>query len=402
MAQTQPLTIRQALAIDGVASEASLGRASERLGTSQSSLSRHVSEAERALGHQLFQRGWSGMEPTSAGAIVIAQCHRMIGSIAWAQRALEASGSRRGSLSHYLTWDLLAAVQAVRSTGSVSMAAAYLGVSQPNVSRALAKVAAAIGRPVFRRARAGVTPTREADILCDLRQSLLADVAGLADELNGLAVEVTGRVAVGLLPFSEQDAVIEVFGEMMRRHKHVRLQAVTGSYSALIDGLLKGELDFVIGILRTPAPFDALEELHLFDETFAVVVRKGHPVAEARPALQRLLQENWMVAPHGTPTRLYFEDWLAREGFTPPRQTCEIVTFHLAEQMILNSDAVGLLTYSQRKRRAVRSAGLKILPLRLPESVCPVGLTYRKRQRLSDAQRSFVDHLSETWRRHPT
>ena len=81
----------------------------------------------------------------------------------------------------------------------------------------------------------------------------------LPEQLEALSGKVTGRVAVGLLPFSEQDIVVKVFGEMLSRHRHVRLQAVTGSYAALIDGLRQGELNFVVGPLRAPPPYDVLE-----------------------------------------------------------------------------------------------------------------------------------------------
>ncbi len=37
----------------------------------------------------------------------------------------------------------------------------------------------------------------------------------------------------------------------------------------------------------------------------------------------------------------------------PPAQTCEIVTFTLAEQMIMHSDVIGLLTYSRGQAAAL-------------------------------------------------
>lgn len=395
-----PLTIRQVRAINAVATHASLAQASERLNTSQSSLSRYVAEAERALGHRLFERGWTGMEPTSQGEVVIAHCRRMVSSIDAAQAALRSGGARVADLSHHLTWELLGAADAVRTTGSVSAAAKYLRVSQPDVSRALGKLAAAVGRPPFRRTRTGMEATGDAAILSDLHGRLLVDAMLLPGLLAALSDEVTGRVAVGLLPSSEQDVVVKAFGEMLRRHRHVRLQAVTGSYAALVDGLRRGELDFVFGVLRRPPAFDTLEEMRLYEEAFAVVVRAAHPLARGTPSLVDLATQNWIVAPHGTPTRRYFEDWLIGEGITPPAQTCEIVTFFLAEQMILHSDAVGLLTYSDRKRQALRE-GLRVLPIRLPDSVREIGLTSRKHQPMTAAQRAFLDILVEA-RDHPS
>jgi len=397
--QAPSLTIRQARAISAVATHFSLVRAAERLNASQSSLSRHIADAEIALGQKLFQRGWTGMEPTSQGEIVIAHCQRAMASLETAQGQLKHWGARVSDLSHHLTWEMLAAADAVRATGGVSRAAEYLGLSQPTVSRALAKLSAALGVQPFRRIQKGMEATQDvAPLLSELRRQLLLDVMALPSRLEALSGEVTGRVAVGLLPFSEQACVMKAFGMMLRRHRHVRLQAVTGSYSALIDGLGRDELDFVLGPLRQPAPFDTLVEKPVFRESFAMVVREGHRWARGKPRLADLVGENWVVAPHGTPTRRYFETLLIGQDLTPPPQTCEIVTFSLAEQMILNSDAVGLLTYSPRKRANLR-AGLKILAIDLPESEREIGLTYRKHKPFSAAQTAFAEILAKEGRK---
>jgi LysR family transcriptional regulator of gallate degradation len=389
-----PLTIRQVRVIDAVATHASLAQAGQYLNTSQSSLSRHIAEAERALNQRLFQRGWTGMEPTSQGEIVIAHCRRMVSTIETVQTELKAGGARVSDLTRYLTWEILTIAEAVRVIGSVSAAARYLEQRQPNLSRALTKISAAIGRQPFRRTRTGVESTKDALLLCELRSKLLLDVNALPTRLKALSDEVTGRVAIGLLPFSEQAIVMKSFGLMLRRHRHVRLQAVTGNYAALIDGLRKDELDFVLGPLRRPPPFDTLEEMRLYNEAFLMVVRTDHPFSRGHPTLADLADANWMVAPHGTPTRRYFEELLIKEGLTPPPQTCEIVTFSLAEQLIMNSDAIGLLTYSSRKRDTLRE-GLTKLPVELPHSEREIGLTFRKHQPLTVAQKAFVGILAE-------
>ena len=206
------------------------------------------------------------MEPTSQGEVVIAHCRRMVSSIETAQAELRSDGARVRDLTHYLTWEMLGAADAVRTTGSVSAAAEYLGQSQPNLSRALAKLSTAIGRQPFRRTRTGMEAAKDAILLCDLYGTLLLDVMPLPSLLAAMSAEVIGRVAIGLLPFSEQVMVMKAFGVMLRRHRHVRLQAVTGSYAALIDGLRQDQLDFVIGPLRNPPPYDTLEEMRLFRE----------------------------------------------------------------------------------------------------------------------------------------
>ena len=390
------LNIRAIRAIAAVAAQSGLARASSELNTSQSSLSRHIAAAETAVGHTLFQRGWMGMEPTSHGEIVIATCRQMIVAIDTAQAALQRAGARTAILSQHLTWEMLEVARAVRLTGSTSAAAMFLQTPQPNISRALGKLATAIGRPAFRRTRGGMTMTQDAEILCALQERLLDEITRLPMALAALHGEVTGRIAVGLLPFSEQDAVAKMFGQILHQHKHIQLQVVTGSYAMLMEGLRQGELDFVLGILRGLPEDDTLQEMPLYKESFEIVASDRHKLSQRQPELKDLLQENWIVAPHGTPSRQFFEEWLIDENVIPPAQTCEIVTFTLAEQTIMHSDGIGLLTYSPSKRVQLRE-GLVILPIPLPERHIDIGLTFLKRPKFTSAQEVFWKIVMEHW-----
>lgn len=390
------LSIREIRAVAAVAAQAGLARASLTLNTSQSSLSRHIAAAEAAIGHALFQRGWMGMEPTSHGEIVIAACTLMVAAIEAAQSALQAQGARPAILSQHLTWEMLAVARAVRQTGSASAAAGLLHTPQPNISRALGKLATALGRPAFRRARSGMAATPDAEILCALQTRLLDEAARLEHSLAALHGAVTGRIAVGLLPFSEQDAVAKLFGQILQAYPHIQLQAVTGSYAMLTDGLRRGELDFVLGILRGLPEGDTLRETPLYEERFEIVASATHRLAQTRPVLGDLLGENWIVAPHGTPSRRFFEAWLTAENMIPPAQTCEIMTFTLAEQMIMHSGGMGLLTYSPAKRRQLRP-GLRLLPVKLPNRQVTIGLTAPKRHASTRAQQIFIQALAGLW-----
>ncbi len=387
------LSIRQIRILNAVADHVSLVQASTACGMSQSSFSRQITGAERSLSQTLFQRGWVGVEPTWAGAIVTAHCRRMMAMIDAAQGALEHRGSRAGDLGYHLTWGMLDAVDAVRTLGSATAAAKYLQTSQPEISRSLAKIGAAIGQKPFSRTDRGLVGTPAVSTLSNLRAALMAEMTAMGDILEQGCETFTGRVAVGLLPFSEQDVVIRVFDALLKRHGPLRLQAVTGSYGALIDALRRGELDFVLGPLRNPAPYETLMEEHLFDEWLTLVTRRDHPLAAENPSLEALMRESWVVGPNGTPTRRFLDDLLLDKGLTPPAQICEMVTFSLAEQMVRQSDSIGLLTYSPRKRSALPD-DLRIVPLDLDGGVRKIGLTRRVDQTHTAAHRLFSEILA--------
>lgn len=375
MPGTPPLiSIKQLRAIGAVADNASLIRASRQLAISQSSLSRQVDEAERAFGRTLFQRGWNGMEPTSAGMVVITHARRMLTRIAQCAEMLASGGARTGDLGYHLTWFMLDVLDAVREAGSASAAANSLGISQPTVSRTLAQAGAAIGHPAFRRTASGMAATGSVPILSTLRDDLHGELAAMTAALDALDGQVTGRVAVGLLPFSEQGIVVEAFAVLTRDCPHLQLQAVTGSYTALTEALRRGEIDMILGPLRGSDKAEWVDEQPLLDEHLTLLVRPGHPLA-GRPARPPdLVGAAWVVGPHGTPTRRVFEAFFLEHGIAPPVQVCEMVTFPLAEDMIRQSDAIGLLTYSDRQRERLQGR-LEVLASDFPPAVRQIGIS---------------------------
>jgi DNA-binding transcriptional LysR family regulator len=383
-----PLSLKQIRAVVAVAENASLARAGESLNISQSSLSRIIHDAEGALGHRLFQRGWNGMEPTSAGAIVIQHCLRMAGAVTEAQDRLQAAGWRLRDLAYHLTWPMLEVVEAVRAAGHVSQTAAALGMPQPNVSRVLAQLAATLGGHPFTRHAKGMAATPAVPILCDLRERLRLEALQLPPALAALSGMLVGRVAVGVLPFSEQDIVVETFATLLRDHPHVRLQAVTGSYGALSEALRRGEIDVIIGPLRGASLSAHLEERVLLEEGLTFIARRGHRLARRPVSLEELVTEGFVVGPYGTPTRQFFESLLLERNLPPPARICEMVTFPLAERMVMASDSIGLLTYSPRKR-ALAAQQMAIITADVPESRRAIGLTTLKDKPFTAAQDVF-------------
>ncbi|MCH7627090.1 MAG: LysR family transcriptional regulator [Proteobacteria bacterium] len=343
------VSLKQARCIVAIGEEGNLGRASERLAMSQSSLSRHLADAEQKLGQRLFQRGWTGMEPTTCGEIAVTLARRMMSAIQQAEGQLRETSPQCRPLALHLNWQLLATITAVADLKGASPAAARLGVTQPVVSRGLAQVEAIVGTRLFIRGSRDLQPAPGAMVLCELYRDLRARASQLKAAVTGMEGQLAGRVAVGILPFSEQDLVIQAFGRMQKLHPHVRLQGITGSFQALADSLLRGEIDVIIGPLRESAFDGHLEKIELFQEMLAFVGRADHPLAGKRADIRELLGYPFVVGPQGSPPRLVLEELLTRHGLGGPSQVCEMITFTLAEHMVAKSDAIGLLSYSARK-----------------------------------------------------
>lgn len=206
--------------------------------------------------------------------------------------------------------------------------------------------------------------------------------------------QIAGRVALGMLPFSGQAHVARAFALLTNRHPRLRLTAVPGSYPALVEALRRREIDLIIGILRgTDSPPD-LAERPLYPEEFAVIARVGHPALDGPQAMADLARLNWVVAPHGTPVRRHFDRIFAAEGLTPPAQSVEMLAFDAAEQMLADSNSLGMLTYSPARLRDLRP-DLGRVALTTAPAQAMVGLVSLARTPPDPALAAFEQALAE-------
>jgi len=377
MSDPDRLSLKQVRTIDAVARSRGFAEAASMLNSTQPVVSRTIAAAEKLFGRPIFQRGWSGTEPTAWGGAVIDRCANALKLIARAEADLAAVTGQSPNLAGVLRWHHLDAIAAVVSLGSTTRAADYLAISQPAVSRSLAALSACARHPLFLRRREGLEATAQARRLASLRDELRQALGSVEEVIRTAETGSGGRLAVGMLPFSGQALVAKAFGVLTGRSPDLRLMSVPGSYHMLAEALRRGEIDCMIGILRRPPPFPDLEERFLYHETYTLVARRDHPCHRRRLTMAALKNEQWIVAPHGTPIRAFFERLFANEGAAPPAQTCEILSFGNAEQVIMNSRAIGLLAYGERQLSELHPE-LKKLDIDLPGARVDIGLTVRK------------------------
>ncbi|MGY9016341.1 MAG: LysR family transcriptional regulator, partial [Rhodospirillales bacterium] len=253
------LSLKQARVIDSVARCAELSRAAEELNMSQSTVSRSLAAAENFLAVSLFRRGWSGAEPTSEGEIVATSCSKALRLIRNAELQLGEISNQAPRLAPYLEWRHLDAIDLVVRLGSASKAANYLKISQPAVSRILKEIDGHARQPLFRRLRTGLEPLDPARSLSRLKAQLVAELSEIPNLIDDLSKEVTGRISVGILPFSDQEAIYKVFGKLSGEYPHLRLHALHGSYDMLAEAMVRGEIDCFVGVLRQPSPYKDLK-----------------------------------------------------------------------------------------------------------------------------------------------
>lgn len=377
MTEQNRLSLKQARAIDAVAKARGFEQAARLMNVSQPVISRLIGSAEALVGIPLFQRGWSGTELTAWGEEILGHCSAALDLIARAEDDIATMSGTRPNLRNFIRWHHLDAVTAVVHHGSASAASAHLNMTQPAITRSITAISDYSRQPLFHRRRSGLEATASARRLAVLRDELLQALGTVEDFRRNARPGLIGRLAVGMLPFSGQNFVAKTFGDLTNRFPELRLMAIPGSYGMLAEALRRGEIECMIGVLRDPPPFPDLEEIFLYNEKFTLVARHDHPCHGRRRTISELKNETWIVAPHGTPIRSYFESLFRTAGARPPAQTCEILSFANAEEMIMNSKSIGLLSYSDQ-RIADLPPDLKKVDVDLPGNEVAIGLTARK------------------------
>ncbi|QKW38033.1 LysR family transcriptional regulator [Actinomadura sp. NAK00032] len=139
-------------------------------------------------------------------------------------------------------------VCAMAETGSVTRAAARMGVSQPAMSSQLRRVEEIVGGRLFERSRAGLEPTALGRQVVARARTVLAELDTLFGELPA-AAEPGAGLALGCVHLACVGSIVERVGEELPgREVSLRIEP---SSALLGDALNRGRLDAaLLGVME--------------------------------------------------------------------------------------------------------------------------------------------------------
>lgn len=173
--------------------------------------------------------------------------------------------------------NLLLAFEALVDTGSVSQAAQRLGVGQPAMSAALARLRRLTGDRLFERTGGRMEPTARA---AALMPGIAAGLAQLRTSL-GEGVEFDPATARRTFTFASTDYTTAIVLPplavwLQRNAPHIDLRIAGYDKQDVPELVARGEVDLAIGVFD-PLPPDAVRS-PIWTDRFVGVARKGHPV----------------------------------------------------------------------------------------------------------------------------
>lgn len=257
-----------------------------------------------------------------------------------------------------LSSDVLYFIEVARCKG-IGRAAEALGLSQPALSKAIARLERHSGTPLFRRLPRGIELT---DAGQAFYQRACVAAVNLEDGLQAardIGGGHAGLLRVGMTPATSHFVLAALFPRLRRERPAAVLKITTAFGDELFTRLQQQELSFAVGPMPPTLPAEVTGEV-LYAEGFALAFGQDHPLASKGELTASDLAGLDVAAPGPEEAaRQVAEKTLRELGLRPPR-------------VVVEADTLEALLFA-----TVTSRLVTLIPTSIPLNRLPPGLITR-------------------------
>lgn len=278
---------------------------------------------------------------------------------------------------------------AVAQTGSVSKAAQKLYVSQPNLSKSIARLEEELGVPLFEHRKGKI-------LLNDYGRMFLSSVNLSLNELeNGVQrIQRMYESSQNILALgcSIDDLLPDVLRDFAQLHPEIGIRQFGCNPTELTERLSRRTLD--LAITARPVGGDAYVFEELGRSEFVVLVGKDHHLASRTwVSVQELAQEK-LICDRSRMDAQTLGQVCRAHGFSP-NIVFEVENSSLIYSLLSSNRGVAFMPMAQMRKISHEYPDSGIHMVLLEDDIEPasLGLLYRKDYDWSAAARTFADFL---------
>jgi DNA-binding transcriptional LysR family regulator len=215
----------------------------------------------------------------------------------------------------------LALLREVARHGSFSRAAAALFLTQPAVSRQIAKLEQEAGVRLLERNARGLRLTQAGQVAVERADAIAGQLAAAEAEIEAIATLAAGRLRMTAFPTAASTLALDAFRMFRGRHPDVELTFIESGTNAGLRRLRAGEVDLALAFREhgrpPPAEWTDLDaELLLIDPLYVALAADHRLAAKSAIRLRDLADDGWIQAVQAGATGITYQACLAA-GFEP-------------------------------------------------------------------------------------
>jgi len=235
----------------------------------------------------------------------------------------------------------------VAEQGGITKAAVALHRVQSNVTTRVKQLEQRLGTQLFHRQGRRLVLSSEGKVLLAYAERLLRLSAEAQAAVKGRGPH--GLFRLGTLESTAATRLPPVLARYHRDYPAVRLELVTGTSGALVDRVLRGDIE--AAFVAEPFPPKSLQMQHAFTEELVLITPKDH-ARVARP--QDIEQRVVLAFTTGCSYRRRLEAWLGRSSVVAER-VMEYGSYHAIAACVAAGSGIAVVPKSVLRAVGVES-----------------------------------------------
>lgn len=265
---------------------------------------------------------------------------------------------------------------ALADHGHFGKAAKASFVTQSTLSASLKELETILGAPLVDRTRRQVTFTPLGQETVGRARRLLEEAEQLAATARAAQTPLAGTVRLGVIPTIGPFLLPRILPALRRDYPKLRLYLREEQTEPLLERLRTGRLDVLV--LALPYEVGAAETATLFEDRFAVAVRREHPLAKLkRIPPERIEAETLLLLQDGHCLRDHALS-ACRLGDKPHWDAFEATSLHTLVQMVDNGLGITLLPQLAVDGGILQGTDIVLRPVAGPAPAREIALVWRR------------------------
>ena len=223
--------------------------------------------------------------------------------------------------------------------GTLTGAAARLGVSQPTLSESIRSLEADLGVRLLERHRLGVSPTPCAEAIVGHAKSIEHELEAAWSHVARSKSGAAGSVRIGCGPSEAARLLPTALALLRERAPGLRVFVEYGLNEMLMPMVRRGDVACALSSIPRSVTHPDLAHEALHVDSAVVVARVGHPLSSRRTLAPRdLAAYPWVLARQWELERRALDELFAEAGLAPVEPAVETTSAILMKTLLMQGD----------------------------------------------------------------